>query len=201
MIYLRQPASGRSAAIYTLTAGLVLPALIFVWVTGGLSPRSAPAEDPAPAARVAAATSAPVATPLPEQVGSRWVSQAAPAAILVQGRARVTMTFENIGAVPWVKGSPSEVRLGVVGDDPSFHEAGFALGWPMSTRVAVQSERIVRPGERATFVFTVRGASAGTLRIPVRPVVDGVSWLNAEGAYVEIVVGAISAPEPRPSPA
>lgn len=199
MYYMRQPTSTLSAAVYTFTAGLVLPALIFLWVTGGLSLRSTPAAAPAP--RVAAATSVPVATPLAEQLGSKWVSQSAPAAILVDGTARVTMKFQNIGAVPWVKGSPSEVRLGVVGEDPSFHAGGFAVDWPMPTRVAVQSERIVRPGGHATFVFEVKGATPGRLRIPVRPVVDGVSWLTAEGAYVEIVVGAISAPGPRPSPA
>lgn len=188
-IYLRQEPGGRSAAIFAMTVGLILPALVIVWLTGGLVSRSVPAADTQ--TRFPAAVPN-VPTPLPGELGSRWVSQSAPAAILVNGIARVTMTFENAGSVPWVKGSASEVRLGVVGDDPRFHEAGFALDWPLPTRVAAQSEKVVRPGERATFVFRLRGVTPGTLVIPLRPVVDGVSWLNAEGAYVEIVVGAIS---------
>lgn len=196
-VYLRQEPTGRSAALFAMTVGLVLPALAFLWLTGGLVSGTRPA--PEPEARPPAAV-ASVPPPLPGELGSRWLSQSAPAAILVNGIARITMTFENVGSVPWVKGTASEVRLGVVGDSPVFHEAGFALDWPMPSRVAVQSEKVVRPGEHATFVFRVRGVTAGTIVIPLRPVVDGVSWLNAEGAYVEIVVGAISLRGPLPNP-
>lgn len=102
------------------------------------------------------------------------------------------MVFRNTGRVAWVKGTPSEVRLGIVGDDPTLSDQGYAAAWPFPTRPAVQSETSVVPGETATFRFTIRGESAGRLIIRVRPVIDGVAWLEDEGAYVELFVGAVS---------
>jgi hypothetical protein len=197
MYALRPPRSDLPALTFTLTAGLIVPALVLLWITGGLPSRAVPVEDP----RSAPETPVIATPPLASELGSRLVSQAAPAAILLHGLATVTMTYENTGSVAWVRGSASEVRLGVFGDDRELAERGFAHDWPLITRVAIQQEAVVGPGQHATFVFRIRGARAGLVRIPLRPVVDGVSWLNAEVVYVEIIVGAISAPAPRPSPA
>ncbi|MDQ2911761.1 MAG: hypothetical protein M3T56_00710, partial [Chloroflexota bacterium] len=39
----------------------------------------------------------------------------------------------------------------------------------------------------ATFTFTVRAPfSAGTVRIPIRPVIDGVAWLEDQGVFVPV---------------
>lgn len=178
------------ALIYTFTVGLIVPALAVVWLASVLAIRPVPA-GPRPAV-VATAPPVSVRSPLATEVHSQWVSQSGPATILVDGIAEFTMVFRNVGSVPWVKGSPSEARLGIVGDDPAPAEAGYAVNWPLPTRVAVQSEPVVAPGARATFTFIVRGQSSGRLVIRVRPVIDGVTWLEDEGAHVELIVGAVS---------
>jgi hypothetical protein len=116
------------------------------------------------------------------------VRQSGPASILVDGTAAFEMAFRNTGSVAWVRGTASEIRLGIAGDDAAF----AARDWPLSTRVAVQSEAVVDPGEIVTFRFSVHGASPGILRIPLRPVIDGVTWLEDEGAHIELIVGAVS---------
>jgi hypothetical protein len=40
----------------------------------------------------------------------------------------------------------------------------------------------------ATFTFKVAGAAPGTYRLHVRPVVDGVAWLEDQGVFVDITV-------------
>jgi hypothetical protein len=99
----------------------------------------------------------------------------------------------------------SEVRLGIVGDDPSLATGGYAVDWPFPTRPAVQSQDVVVPGATATFAFAVHGVSPGWLVIRLRPVMDGVAWLDDEGVYVELIVGAVSGADPgspisRPAP-
>lgn len=191
---MHHPANEPRAVAYTFTVGLVLPVLAVAWVLGTSAVRALPA---APVADRPAATSAPVTPPLASEVHAAWVSQQAPAIILDQGTADIRMVFRNTGRVAWIKGTASEVRLGIVGDDPTLWEKGYAVGWPFPARPAVQSESAVAPGQTATFAFTVRGESPGRLLIRVRPVIDGVTWLEDEGAHVEIFVGAVSAAGPR----
>ena len=51
--------------------------------------------------------------------------------------------------------------------------------WPSANRIAVQNE-VRRPGgSRLVHLHVKAPFSAGTVRIPVRPVVDGVAWLEA----------------------
>lgn len=140
---------------------------------------------------VSASIPAPSApTPSPEQVASAWVAQSPARLIRLGDTGSFTFKFRNAGSVAWVKGTPAEVRLGIVGDDLTFARLGLAEKWPHPLRPALQVERVVRPGELATFTFLVRGSVTGTFTLPVRPVIDGVTWLNAEGVHTEIVVQA-----------
>lgn len=136
-----------------------------------------------------AATPAPKPTAVPtlppaDALSSAWVIQSAWPVIGVGGRATVSVTFRNAGSATWERGTPSEVRLGTVGD----WDRSMAVGWPGSDRAAIQKENIVRPGELATFTFEVQGARTGSFRIGLRPIVESVGWLNDEGVYVVVVV-------------
>src|SRR5712691_4696218 len=95
--------------------------------------------------------------------------------------APITVQLRNTGTRAWVRGTAGEqVNLGVVGDDRSLSAMG--VGWPSADRVAVQSEARVAPGDAATFTFRVRAqATPGTYALRLRPVVDGVTWLEATG--------------------
>src|SRR5256712_13841998 len=64
---------------------------------------------------------------------------------------------------------------------------GMNVGWPAPSRVAVQNEAAVAPGAVASFTFTVKAPfTAGTVAIPLRPVIDGVAWLEDQGVFVPV---------------
>lgn len=175
--------SPRGAIIFTLAMGVfVLSALYVVfdrpaWLPGG---RAGPAATP---------TATPIPTPpAAEVLHSRLVSQSANPTIEVGATTTVTLTFQNTGRATWVKGSPSEVRLGVKDNDRSFTDLGMAVEWPYPSRPAVQEEASVPSGRNATFRFQVKGTRAGVHRIPVQLVCDGIAWLEDEGIRIVVTV-------------
>jgi len=62
------------------------------------------------------------------------------------------------------------------------------VDWPYYDRAAVQAEPIVGEQGIATFSFRVKGVAPGVFRLHLRPVVDGITWLEDEGIYVDIDV-------------
>ena len=140
---------------------------------------------PAPAAPVATAPR-PVSTA--PKLASRWLAQSAYPALGLGEIGMVSVTFRNTGTLAWVKGTPTEARLGIVADSPIMAELGFASGWLLSSRPAVQYQANVAPNEIAIFNFNVRGAQRGTWTMRLRPVVDGVTWLDDDGVYVTVAV-------------
>lgn len=174
------------AVWFTLLAGI---ALIVAAANGPEWADALLSDDPA--ASVPLATAPPVATPAPtlppvEGLSSKWESQSGPPVIAVGGTATITVTFRNTGTAEWRRGTPSEIRLGIVGD-PGF-DPSMAVDWPYPERPAIQSRPVVRPSEVASFSFDVRGTRPGTYRLRLRPVVDGVAWLDDEGVYVDVEV-------------
>ena len=134
-----------------------------------------------------------VPAPAASALRSRWVSQSAPQVIGLGKVVTASFVFRNIGSAAWVRGSAAEARLGVVGDDTRLFDLGMAVGWLAPNRLAVQAEDVVDVGELATFTFRLRGSVTGLHHLAVRPVVDGVTWMDDEGAYLDILVSA-SAP-------
>ncbi|MGH2491032.1 MAG: hypothetical protein ACRDF9_05935, partial [Candidatus Limnocylindria bacterium] len=119
---------------------------------------------------------------------SAWVSQT-PWPVLRPGEvSTVTILFRNTGRRSWVRGSSLEqANLGVLGDG----DAGVPLGvdWPTVDRAAVQSEPIVGPGALGTFTFQLRAPiELGSYVLALRPVIDGTTWLEDDGVYLEITV-------------
>lgn len=119
---------------------------------------------------------------------SAWVSQSPLPRLARASSATVTVSLRNRGTSAWVRGTPSEVRLGIPGDDAIYQQLGLADGWLLAARPALQSEPNVAPSEVATFTFRVRGALAGTFLIRLQPVVDGLAWLDDDGIYVVVGV-------------
>ncbi len=120
---------------------------------------------------------------------SRWVSQSPyPTLQVGQTSAPLTITFTNTGASPWVKGIlGQEARLGINLDDVTW--AALGVNWPFASRVAVQSETTVAPGQNATFTFQVKApATPGLYSIHLRPVIDGTTWMEDQGVYLIITV-------------
>jgi len=120
---------------------------------------------------------------------SAWTSQTQMPAMQPASTSQVTLLFRNAGTKTWTRGlAGSQVALGVNGDSGAFSALGMNVGWPSANRVAIQNEVSVGPGAVATFTFTVKAPfSAGTVRIPLRPVVDGVAWLEDQGVFVPVM--------------
>lgn len=126
------------------------------------------------------------ARPSAAALGARWAGQTYPGPLSFGARTTVTIRLRNTGSASWRKGTPAEIRLGVPGDDRS--RAFLGVGWPSPERAAVQTEAIVPPGSVATFRFTVAGVRRGRYLLPLRPVVDGIAWLQDEGIFTVIDV-------------
>src|SRR5947207_2871945 len=133
-----------------------------------------------------------------------------PAPTLLPGAtATYTVRFRNIGVSPWQRGGRTQVNLGVRGDSLKFAELGMNVGWLSANRVATTVEELVPPGGIGTFTFTVRApATPGIYQIPLRPVADGITWLE-DGATLSVtsdlgfhsaVVDQSSHPPRRPPP-
>ena len=159
-----------------------------LWVFSGslFAPLARPTGTAAPSVEAEAVEPSSLRTPLPEELHSQWYTQTVAPVLTVGETATVTLQFRNVGHAAWIKNSPSEIRLGEVGERPLPPE--MRLHWFAPNRPAAQSESIVDERQLATFTFKVAGAVPGTFRLRLRPVVDGVKWLDDEGVFVDITV-------------
>jgi uncharacterized protein YkwD len=134
-----------------------------------------------------AGASAVVPTP-PTSFHSQWVTESPWPTIAIGDTTTLSVTFRNAGATTWTKGSAYEARLGVNGDDRTISSLGMTVGWPIPDRPAVQDLAVVPTGASTTFSFSIRGTRVGTYWIHLRPVVDGVTWMEDEGVYMVVTV-------------
>ena len=122
----------------------------------------------------------------PANVHAAFVGESSFPTVPAGQPATVSVTLRNTGEAVWRKGTPSEARLGVPGNDPKY---GFlADGWLTATRVAVQNEDVVAPGENATFTFAMQSWVPGTYTLPLRGVIDGGAWMDDLGMYMKLTV-------------
>ena len=135
-----------------------------------------------------ATVSSTSSVPADSGLHSTWGSQTTLPAMQPAALGSVTLQFRNIGTKTWTKGVVgSQVALGVRGDSLAYSAMGMNVGWPAPNRVALQNEAAVAPGAVASFTFTVKAPfTAGTVAIPLRPVIDGVAWLEDQGVFVPV---------------
>jgi N-acetyl-anhydromuramyl-L-alanine amidase AmpD len=114
---------------------------------------------------------------IPAAFKASWAQQSDPEPTDVGATTTVTVWLKNTGSVPWVKGTDKEMRLGTVGMSD-----GAAL---VPVRVA-QSQTRVEPGAIGSFIVPITVAAAGTHRVRLRAVLDGVSWMPDQGIYIEV---------------
>lgn len=135
-----------------------------------------------------AAIAAPRRVATAPALASRWLGQSEYPVLALGTTGTVTIAFRNTGTSAWVRGTPTEARLGVVGDSDFFAQLGLASDWLLPSRPAAQLGQNVAPSETAIFHFKVRAAQRGTWIMRLRPVVDGVTWLDDEGVLVVVTV-------------
>ena len=98
--------------------------------------------------------------------------------------------FKNTGTETWVRGQwGQQVNLALNGDNKEPFRLGMAHRWLWDDRIATTIQQRVAPGETGEFRFTIRAPlAAGTYSLNLRPVVDGLQWLEDEGVFWTIVV-------------
>lgn len=103
--------------------------------------------------------------------GSEWV-------VLGAGESHPTTgRWLNTG---WDSWSNASSRLGTFGPEPPQDQASVLTG---SNRVG-QAQPVVAPGEVAEYPFTLQAPAApGIYRVYLRPVQDGIAWLQDEGVF------------------
>src|SRR5438552_4928688 len=101
----------------------------------------------------------------------------------------LTVKFQNTGTATWQKGvAGQQANLGLNGDSLVFANLGMNNGWLSANRLATTVESTVLPGQTGTFTFSVRAPLApGTYSLPLRPVIDGVTWMEDSGVFMVIV--------------
>lgn len=98
------------------------------------------------------------------------------------------VAFTNTGATGWSVSGANAVRLGT-GHPQDAPSPLATAGWITANRPAQQTTTFVAPGQQAWFIVELTAPGApGTYRLYVRPVIDGVQWLEDAGAYVDLVV-------------
>src|SRR5438105_783031 len=101
----------------------------------------------------------------------------------------LTVKFQNTGTATWQKGvAGKQANLGLNGDTLTFANLGMNDGWLSANRLATTTEATVAPGQTGTFTFNVRAPlTSGTYSLPLRPVIDGVAWMEDQGVFMVIV--------------
>ena len=124
---------------------------------------------------------------------ARWAGQSRFVNLAPGQLADLVVRFVNSGSLGWVVGRPGEQAvLGSSGplDNTRDADAGILVA-PLydRNRYATTSEAYIAPGDIGTFSFRVRAPStSGTYQIRVRPLIEGVIWLEDEGVYLQITV-------------
>ena len=123
---------------------------------------------------------------------SAFLDQSAYPTLAAGASAQVSVRFRNTGTAPWQRGvAGKQANLGLGGDTTAFAALGMNDGWLSPNRLATTVESSVAPGAVGTFTFKVRAPVApGVYRLPLRPVIDGLSWMEDQGVFLVITSDA-----------
>ena len=133
--------------------------------------------------------------PAADAYHAQWVAQSAYPTAAPGQLAEWVVAFRNTGTAGWYRGTlGANAALG--SSQPLNNDAAAQAGldpgnWQYPNRFAVQTTDYVAPGQIGWFVIQVRAPGApGTFQINIRPVIDGVTWLEDYGVYFELRVVA-----------
>lgn len=136
------------------------------------------------------------ATPAIEKLSgfhSRWAGQAASVELAPGQLVDLEVRLLNAGTDPWVRGEAGrEARLGSSAplDNTRDFDAGVLLT-PVAgtTRFATTVAEIVQPGEIGSFAMRLRAPlTMGTHRVHLRPVIEGTTWMEDQGIFIDLTV-------------
>ena len=136
----------------------------------------------------AGGSSSIVPPPPTQSYHAAFLSESAWPTLVPGTSTALTVKFTNTGTATWQKGvAGKQANLGLNGDTLAFAALGMNDGWLAANRLATTTEATVAPGQTGTFTFNVRAPTApGTYRLPLRPVIDGLTWLEDSGVFMVI---------------
>ena len=128
------------------------------------------------------------AVPAAPTFHSAFVDQSAYPTMAAGTSTTVSVRFRNTGTATWQRGvAGAQANLGLNGDTTAFSALGMNDGWISPNRLATTTEASVAPGAVGTFAFRVRAPVApGVYRLPLRPVIDGVTWMEDQGVFLVV---------------
>ena len=145
-----------------------------------------------------------------------WFGQSGYMSLCPGTTATATVAYYNSGSRGWVAGrmgesaylgtwdpEPGQDRVSALGGDGT--NASPATAWTRYNRSAVQPAPYVGPNQIAWFQFAVQApATPGVYRIALRPLVEGLQWMEDYGVFWYVTVlnaDGTSPPSPPPPPA
>jgi len=173
-------------------------------------PASAPPPAPAPVAppvpvapaspggvvllpRPSPLVTAPFAIPPVAAYHAQWAAQSPYPTISAGALFEWTVAFRNTGSAGWYRGfAGTHANIGTAA--PLDSDYAMRLGmdpgnWQASNRIASQTTDYVAPGQLAWFTVQFRAPTTpGTYSIPIRPVIDGATWLEDYGVFLVVYV-------------
>ncbi len=135
----------------------------------------------------------------PDTYQYQWVAQSNNLPTDPDQTANLTLDLKNVGNVAWSNTGTNPVRLGT--DRKRDHASSLHHGsWIAPSRIdtfddqsgggADSNPDTVQPGETARFSFTARTPDRPTnVKEYVRPVAEGLAWMNDAGIYWPVVLG------------
>lgn len=138
--------------------------------------------------RTFAGVAAPATYAPARDLHARWAAQSAYPTASPGQTVEWVVAFTNTGATGWNMTEGTALHLGT--SQPLDGASVLASArWLAPNRPAGQTTAYVGPGQVGWFrVLLTAPSRAGTYRLSVRPVVDGVAWLEDAGVYVDLVV-------------
>ncbi|MGH2378354.1 MAG: carboxypeptidase regulatory-like domain-containing protein [Candidatus Limnocylindria bacterium] len=122
---------------------------------------------------------------------ARWAGQSETPSLCAGQSVDLTLRLQNTGSETWRLGTASQLVIGSaapLGNTRDFDSGVLVAPLYNGDRYATHAEQAVAPGEFGTFDLRLRAPSApGPYRVYLRPVIEGVAWLEDEGIYLELL--------------
>ncbi|MFA7308761.1 MAG: protease inhibitor I42 family protein [Patescibacteria group bacterium] len=139
-----------------------------------------------------------------------YVSQSANPTLRIGDSTGMTLKIKNTGTATWYNDGPNPVRL-ATSHDTNRESPFYSASWIAKDRVATMNEKIVKPGQVATFQFHIYASLANsdqyyvagppnctaygcpfndipTVREYFQPLAEGKVWMQDIGIYWDITV-------------
>ena len=139
-----------------------------------------------------------------------WVVQSAYANAAPGQTVQMSAVYQNTGDNPWNKGqlgtSQANFATAAPRDNTTLSAAGWSAGqnWLSANRFAAQATDLVAPGQLGSFVWSVKVPStqaAGVTAVYGIPVIDGQTFMEDYGFFLNVTVTAGTVSTDSTSPA